>query len=142
MIRNTMDSRFRGNDAIFGAVGVRRRKRPKASTEKLACGVPGSRKRGRAEKMLKIAGTNSTTPLKSIKASKKRTQNELILDAKKREWTPKRTKYSEREEAEHRKRQCRACIQTHVSNSCLTKGSRAGGIRLISFFERTKRECL
>jgi hypothetical protein len=82
-IRNTMDSRLRGNDVIFGGAGVHRSKRPRASTEKLACGVPGSRKRGRAEKMLKIAGTNSTTPLESTKVSKKRTQNELILHAKK-----------------------------------------------------------
>jgi len=81
-IRNTMDSRFRGEDVNFGGAGVHRSKRPRASTEKLACGVPGSRKRGRAKKMLKIVGTNSTTPLESIKTSKKRTQNELVLHAK------------------------------------------------------------
>jgi len=82
-IRNTVDSRFRGKDVNFGGAGVHRSKRPRASTEKLACGVPEARKRGRVKKMLKIAGTNSTTPLESTKASKKRTQNELILHAKK-----------------------------------------------------------
>ena len=59
-ILGPMDSRLRGNDeygAIFRGASVRRSKRPKARTGKWGPQEQG--RKGFAEKMLKIVGTNS-----------------------------------------------------------------------------------